>query len=131
MSAEHYACAEDAAEGARAFLTSQYAPFGLAPKVYQIEACGLKAVCLPWSHTKRGMAFKALPQGIHNMAAGLRIIEARVVDTIWWIEGQQEDGRLGALKHVRALADLGGVYGDIFLKINEICDKEDEAAAPK
>lgn len=127
-----YACAEEAAEGARQHLAQRYAPFGIQPKIYQIEACGLKVVCLPWSHTKRNAALKAIPKDLHEMAAGMKYIEARVVDTIWWIEGQPDAGPIVALKHVRNLADLGGPLGDLFMKIAGACDEEDkEAGAPK
>lgn len=118
--ADHYDSAEEAAEGARQMLAPQYAPFGKEPRVLTVEAAGLKVVCVPWGHTK----FKAAIGRVGSLdttAGKLAFAEARAVDTIWWIEGQREPGRIAALKHARALADLGDEYTNLMYEIAGAC----------
>lgn len=102
-----YASQEEAAEAARASIAALYAPLGKVPKVYAIEAMGIKAVCLPWGGTKMMAAIKKIGD-IESTAGRLALAEARAVDTLFWLEGQTEPGKTGALKHARAIAELGG-----------------------
>jgi len=133
MSEQHYENVAEAVEGAKAQLTPQFQPFGLEPNVYQVEVCGLNVVCIPWPHSKRGLAYKGLTKEMSDIQAGIRIMEARFVDTLFWIEGQQQPGRIGALKHARALADLGGKFGNLIMGIATACGDQDdkESAAGK
>lgn len=127
--ADHIATVEEAAEDARQFLAPQYAPFGRAPRIYAVEACGLKIVCLPWGHTKIKAALNRI--GTLDTTAGkMAFAEARTVDTIWWIEGQHEAGKIGALKYARALADLGDEYANLMYEIAGACMAQ-EGEGPK
>lgn len=125
---QHYDNAEEAAEGAREKIAAQYAPFGLEPKVYTVEACGLKAVCLPWGHSKQTLALKRAG-GAETVAQQLAIAEARFTDTLFWIEGQQEPGPAAARKWAKGLADLGGAYGALIFQIVAKCAEQEAGAA--
>lgn len=127
---QHYESAEDAAEGAREHLAPQYAPLGEEPRIYTVEVCGLKVVCLPWAYSKRTLALRSISKDMSDFQAGVRLMEARFTDTLWWIQGQREPGRKGAREHARALADLGGKYGSLPGEIVTACGEQDEEKQP-
>lgn len=109
-----YASQEEAAEAARASIAALYAPLGKVPKVYTVEVEGVQAVLLPWGATKMAAAIKKIgdinPQ---SLLFANQFAEAMVVDCLFWISGQTEPGKNGALKHARALAELDG-YESLF-----------------
>lgn len=128
MAEQIYSTAEEAAEGARQHLAPQYAPFGKEPRVFIVEACGLKCVCVPWGFTKMKAAINRIGD-LETVSGKMAFAEARTVDTIWWIEGQHEPGRIGALKHARALAELGDEYASLLYQICGAAVAQESGAA--
>ncbi len=106
-----------AVQAAKASIAAQCQPFGIEPEAYVVEACGLPCVLLPWQGQKRMLAVRACA-GLPQMEMGFKMAEAVVVDCLFWIKGQRDDGRSGALKHARGLVDLvGGRYMNLILAI--------------
>lgn len=126
---ELYSSAEEAAEAAREHLRPQYAPFGMEPKVYIVEACGLRAVCVPWGHSKMSLAAKQVD--LDTTAGRLKFAELRFNDTLFWIEGQRDPGKVGALKHARVLADLGDKYSALIYSIVGAAIEQESAPEAK
>lgn len=103
-----------AVEEARASLEAQYAPFGLEPPIVVAEAYGIPCVLLPWPIQRRNQALRQA-SGKAELERGVALAESVVVDCAFWVRGQQEPGRVGAVKHLRSLAQIG--YSMIFDKL--------------
>lgn len=125
-----------AVAAAKASLAPQYAQFGIEPEVYVIEACGLPCVLLPWSNQKRLMAVRAA-ETLPPIQKAVKLAEAVVTDCLWWIRGQQGEGRPGALRHATGLANLvGGKYMNLLMQLggemmSMLGDQEESPAAGK
>jgi hypothetical protein len=100
-------------EAAKASIASRYAPYGLEPEVYHIQACGQHIVCLPMTLQQRDTWLR------QAKSQELKAHDLMLQEVVFWCRGQQEDGPAGAMKHLRGLAGLGGSFVLLIQKLSD------------